>query len=214
MSSVLSNAAKGLPILVGVLLGIFLYTRGLPISAWLPLVALGVAFFSLRLGRKVIRKCPFLGWLIIELWVIAAVSVMAVTTTVILWLTVTASTWFPLEEKERQAVSGALVGAATAYAAVLWTRDIQNARGYFWTGTQFHKALKDAFDNNEPHAPKDNTRAYEVVILDHVPPVPDEVQGLFARGCNKVIDGWGFNARRCRACILEEDRKSRRPPAT
>lgn len=186
MSAVTGNAARGLPALIGVLWGISLYQPGLR-DSWYPLVALVLAVIVLVLGRAAMGRWPILGWLLIELWTIAAISLMAIGTVFVLWLTVNSPDWFPLDEPERKAISGALVGAVTTYIAVLWTKEIQDASGTFWPGTQFRNAVRSAFGPNHPYAPAGGSRAREAIDEDRVKQGPE---------------GWGFTARLERAKIL------------
>ncbi len=192
MSAVTGNAARGLPALVGVLWGIFLYEPD-PVQFLYPFGALLLAVIILRLGRAVIGRWPLLGWALIELWIIAAISVMAIGTVAVLWLTVNSPDWFPLDEPERKALSGALVGAVTTYIAVLWTKEIQDASGTFWPGTQFKSAVRSAFDEQHPHVPDGDTRARDAIDEDKVRQGPE---------------GWGFAARLQRANILAKHLKS------
>ena len=191
MSSLTGNAARGLPALIGVLWGIFLYEPD-PLQFLYPVGALLLGVIFLRLGRAVIGSAPILGWALIELWIIAAISVMAIGTVAVLWLTMNSPNWFPLDEPERKAISGALVGAVTTYIAVLWTKEIQDASGTFWPGTQFKSAVRVAFAAH-PHVPGGDTRARDAIDEDRVREGPE---------------GWGFTARLRRAKILSAHLKS------
>jgi hypothetical protein len=190
MSPVTGNAARGLPALIGVLWGIYLYTPDWS-RFWYPFVTLVVARIFLGLGRAAMGRWPLLGWMLIELWIVAAISVMALGTVAVLWLTVNSPNWFPLDEPERKAISGALVGAVTTYIAVLWTKEIQDGSGPFWPGTQFRSAVRSAFAD-PARVPKGDTRARDAIDEDRV---------------REGLEGWGLSARLQRARILGDHLK-------
>ena len=144
MSKLLGNAGQGLPPLIGVLWGIYLYSSALE-KWWLPIPVLIGAFLVMRSGRWLLRHRPMWGCALIELWVAGSISIVALGTMCILWLTVNAGDFLPGTDAENKAVSGALVGAVTAYLAVLWTKDIQAAEGPFWSGTQLKEGLNAVF---------------------------------------------------------------------
>jgi hypothetical protein len=196
MNSVVGNAGKGLPSLIGVLWGISLYRPDLlSLFVWLqPVAVIVVAILFLLLGRKVIGHLPLLGWVFLEFWILASISVMAVTTVIILLITIKAQSFFPFGEEERKAISGALVGAITTYLAILWTKDIQDASGFFWPSTQFKNALSSAFNS---HPLKPNTPEMDAVYEERVHASGGPI-------------GWGLRERFKRARILQEYLKRRR----
>jgi hypothetical protein len=193
MSSVLASVATGLPALLGVLGGILILvgTRG----AWL--VAFGglvLACIFLLFGRLTIGRFPILGFVLIQMWILAAISVMALGTAGVLWLTIHAPEWFGgASDDRKEALSGALMGAVTAYLALLWTEDISAGEGPFWPSTQFRSALSTAFSNHT-RRPNHDTREYDAIFLDRVR----------AGGPS----GWGFTARLERAKIIRAHLKS------
>jgi lysylphosphatidylglycerol synthetase-like protein (DUF2156 family) len=192
MKALVGNAAKGIPSLLGVLWGIFLYRPGF---SWIWQVVLAMVLASLFLfaGRKVLGKDPVVGWILIELWVLMAIGVVAASTAVILWLTVNAPKYFSFGGPEQEAISGALVGAVTTFLAVLWTKDIEDATGPLWPSTQFKNALSTAFASHS-EAPKGDTRAWEAIYMDRVRQGPA---------------GWGLIERCERARILREHLRKR-----
>ena len=121
-----AGAARGFPALVGVVVGILILVFGTQ-WIWLALAALVVGYASRRLGAQQIRTHPTVGFVLIELWILTAIAVMALATAGILWLTVHSPEWFgAAPDNKKEAVSGALVGAVTAYLAMLYTEDISN----------------------------------------------------------------------------------------
>jgi hypothetical protein len=179
---------KGIPSLVGVLLGIILYR---PVILWV-LVISAITIISIIFlwrGRKVIGERPQEGRMFIEVWVLSAIAVMSLCTLGNLWLTVNAPSLIPGEEAEVNAVSSTLVGAVTAFLAILWTKDIEQTTGPFWPSTQFKKAISAAF-STEAKKPNGDTREYEAIFEDYVR--------------NNGPSGWDFTARHDRARILED----------
>jgi hypothetical protein len=188
VKTLFGKATKGVPSVIGVLWGIFLYVPGVD-WAWYLVTVMVVALFLLWVGRKCLVRYPLIGWILIEFWVLSAISVVALSTAGILWLTVNAPSFFPIREAEQKAVAGALVGAVTAFLAVLWTKDVEEATGPFWPSTQFKKGLSSAF-SSAPGAPAGDTRAWDAVYEERV-----REQGPA---------GWGFIARYERALILRK----------
>ena len=73
----------------------------------------------------------------------------------------------------------------------LWvfTKDIGDAKGYFWTSTQLKKAMESAFKHLAKQ-PSNTSVAYDAIYLDTV------------RGYGNI--GWDLKARRIRANVLAE----------
>lgn len=186
MSKLFGNAAQGLPALIGVLWGITSYSPTLH-RWWIPTLTLVGAFALMYTGKRLIGPKPVVGWLFIEGWGIAAVSIVALGTMFVLWLTLHAADLVQRTEEEEKAISSALIGAVTAYLAVLWVKDIQAGDGPFWAGTQFKEAVQAAF-KDPPRAPAVDTREWDAVWEPRV------------RDNGPV--GWGLTARWKRAKIL------------
>lgn len=195
MSRVIGNAGQGLPPLIGVLWGIYLYSYALE-KWWLPVPVLVGAFLVMRIGRWLLRHSPLGGCALIELWVAGSVCIVALGTMCALWLTVHAEDFLPGTDAEKKAVSGALVGAVTAYLAVLWTKDIQASEGTFWAGTQLKEGLNAVF-KEEDRTPEADSREWDAVWENRVR--SDE------------LVGWGLKSRWRRCGILERYLKNRRP---
>lgn len=193
VTSLLGNAAKGFPGLLGVLVGILLYATGGK-GMMVCVVLLLVTVVLLLLGRGLLGSRPQAGLALIEVWILAAILVVAFSTAAILWLTVHSASWFPVEETQQRALSGALVGGVTAYLAILWTQDIATGGGPFWPSTQFREGLRAAFKSH-PHTPQGDTREYDAIYGERVR--DGEV-------------GWGLMARWQRAGILARHLRKQR----
>lgn len=194
MSKLLGNAGQGLPPLIGVLWGIYLYSSALE-NWWLPVPVLVVAFLLMRFGRWLLRYSPLGGCALIELWAAGSVSIVALCTMLVLWLTVHAGDFLSGTDAEKKAVSAALVGAVTAYLAVLWTKDIQASEGPFWSGTQLKEGLSVAF-KKEDRQPEADSREWDAVWENRV-------------RCGGP-DGWGLKSRWWRCGIVGRYLKKRR----
>jgi hypothetical protein len=187
VSTLLGNAAKGLPALVGILSGIVLYWLGMR-ALWQPFLAIALGYLFLFIGRFSLGKAPLLGWLFIELWVIASIGVLALGAALVLHLTIILPRVISSQGEEGKTIAGALVGAVTAYLAILWTKDIQEANGPFWPGTQYKNAIGAAFAAPEV-APKGATLQWEAIYLDRL---------------QNGVTGWGFSARFQRSLIMAD----------
>jgi hypothetical protein len=179
----------GLPALLGVVVGVRLYTGGLQ---WLLGAALvfGVFWVLLGVGRLMVISHPRTGAWIIEVWIVSAVLVTAFMTDLILWLTL--MDWFPsvLGEptgKPLEKLSATLVGAVATFTALVWTKDIADAKGYFWPSTQFRYGL-EALYKKLAVKPKPNTIPSNAIYMDVV--------------ADTDITGWSFADRRARAKII------------
>ena len=199
MSKLFGNAAQGFPALIGVLWGIANFSPQVH-RWWIPVLVLAGALVLVHAGKGFVGHNIFVGWGLIETWVAATVSIVALGTMLILWLTIHASSFIQGTEEEKKAISAALVGAVTSYLAVLWAKDIQAAEGQFWTGTQFKSAIQDAF-KCPLKAPAKDTVEWDAVWEPRV------------RGNGPT--GWGFTSRWRRSRIIGQylKRKASNPPA-
>jgi len=187
MKALFGNLTKGLPSLLGVLAGIFLYQPGLRWTIPILFVLL-VSILLMQLGKWQMKRDPVLGSVLIEFWIFSAISIVAASTIGILWLTVNAPSFFNVAKDQQEALAGALVGGMTTFLATLWMKDIEDAAGPFWTSTQFKKGLQAAF-GKEPLAPPGDTLERDAVFEDYV---------------RDGTEGWGFEARGRRAKIMAE----------
>jgi hypothetical protein len=183
----------GLPALLGVLLGIKLYLTGLSFIFYIVLM-LGIAFIAMNTGYSLMSRFPKLAGLLIEVWILSAIAVTALTTAGIFCLTFSEPLNFIgntalLSATQIKEISAALISAVTAYAALVWTKDIEGADGYFWPSTQFKKAIQAVYDEL-PTKPPNDSQVYEAMYLDTV------------REYGPI--GWNFAARRKRAKVLAD----------
>lgn len=184
----LGNFGQGLPAFLGVVLGIQLCTGG-PMWTVSCVAVLGLAIVLLFVGRSVSKKHPVTGSWIIEAWIISPVCITALLTALIVWLS---ANWPPVfgsskNPEVQKALASALIGAVTAYAALVWTKDISDGTGLFWPSTQFKAAMKGALDR----AKEPSDAEHEAIFSETVDGPP------------KIV-GWGFNARRRRARIVDD----------
>lgn len=194
MSDDQPSIRRGIPALLGVLAGIYLYASN-PDAAYyaLPLIVLVLVLALLLSGHAVILKSPRLALALMEPWVISAVCITALSTQLILWVTVHAAGWFTLSKTDLDAVSGALVGAITTYLATIWTDDIKKSEGPFLPASQFKKALQSRFSTHFG------------IIGDNL-----EWEACHSRTLRNGTTGWGLSARWNRARILDLYVRSRR----
>jgi hypothetical protein len=190
----LGNFGLGLPTLAGVVLGLRLYTGGRGWCVWAG-VALLVLWGLMCVGRWLMPRWPLVGMAAIELWLGSSVLATAFATAAVAWLTLTG--WLPAFLQPAGAskdalgkLSGLLVGAATAFTSLVWTKDIADGKGYFWPGTQFRRGLEGIYARlkREGRAPAGSSEAYAAIFLDVVP------------GYGEI--GWGFSARVTRMRIV------------
>ncbi|MBY5827120.1 hypothetical protein [Rhizobium leguminosarum] len=189
MSAVFGAASAGLPALIGVLLGIRTFTGGWYwVAADVALIA--IAYLASAAGSSMMATWPKTGRWFIEAWILSSIGVMALATMVVLqiglaplpiWLgTVTGS-------EETKSVTGAFAGAITTYVALIWTKDIADAKGYFWPSSRFKKALNDLYDRLRP-PPANETPQYQVLFDDYI--------------VDEGLVGWDFAGRAKRSALL------------
>jgi hypothetical protein len=194
MNGAVGNAVVGLPALIGVVLGLKLYAEGSPTCIGVALL-LVVPAILLAIAFAIVARLPRIARVLIELWVLSAVAVTAFATAAITWLTLngkalnyivnTAS----LPTATATTMSAALITAITTYVALAWTKDIGDAKGFFWPSTQFKRAMAKAYALlPDARKPAGNTAAFDALFADTV------------QGYGNI--GWGFGARGTRAKIL------------
>jgi hypothetical protein len=158
------------------------------------LIVLGViAYLALRVGRSLMSRDPVSGRLLIELWIIAAIVVGALATTVILWWTLDANlTWLApaklLAAKSGDQIRGVVTGAVSAFFAAAITKEIGEGKGAFSVAMQFKAALAALSGTLSP-APTGR-------LLDAL--VHEAIE-------NERERGWGFAARGVRARVISEE---------
>jgi hypothetical protein len=193
MNYVAGNAIVGLPALVGVVLGLKLYVEGRGFAPWI-VGMLVIPVIALLIARAVMHKYPRFGSILIEIWILSAVGVTALATALIIWVGLNAPfTWIvdtsALKAEDVKAISSSFLAAISTYVALVWTKDIGDAKGFFWPSTQFKSAMALAFKRLTPEPPG-TAPVYQATYQDVV-----ENYGNL---------GWKFSARRQRAKIFAD----------
>jgi hypothetical protein len=196
MNYVFGNAIVGLPSLIGVILGLKLYVDGFRFAIY-PAILLVVPLILLVIAKSIMHKFPMLARAFIEVWIASAIAVTGFATAFVTWITLDSpiSQLFKtsgLNADQIKAISAAFVAAVSTYVALAWTKDIGDAKGFFWPSTQFKNAMGGAFPRLQPPQPNGGV-VYQACFMDTV------------AGYGNI--GWGFCARKKRADILA------RPPA-
>jgi hypothetical protein len=193
----LASALRGLPALVGVVLGVYLFASPLKYAIWLPLLALAVLSVVLSIAHGVFNERPMLGLALTEPWTLTAVALVATLTGIVLWMTVNLETLVGLPATDAKAVSGALIGAFTTFAATAWIKEIQEANGLFVASGQAKLHFQ-------------GFAAHHKLIGDNVARELCESETAVAKGIE--VKGWGMTARWQRARMLQAFLKSGKKP--
>jgi hypothetical protein len=193
MTSPVGNAIVGLPALLGVVLGLKLYVDPIP-TAYYVATMMMAAFAARWIAFATIHRVPRVARWLIELWILAAIGVTAVATAGVTWVTLNATLGFlfdtsHIDVKQLEKMTTAIVTALTTYVALVWTKDIGDAKGFFWPSTAFKTAMAKAYSMLTAK-PVGTTKEYEAMFMDTV--------------TNHGNIGWGFGARGIRAKILAD----------
>lgn len=195
------NLAKGLSPLCGSILGVAVYAGYL--RWWCLAIFAGVGLLALVAGRVFMSSNPFLSGFLLTFWMMFGVALLSIVTLLVLWVSLHSPTLLPgLASDDRKELAGVLTGAVTAFAGVLFTKNIEEGGGPFWPGSQFKQGVKNAFEP-QLNDHKD-TRVFDAVLRDKVRGQADPRQSAF--------QGWGFRARLKRAQIIKDTLLN--PPAT
>jgi hypothetical protein len=192
-TSLLFNAVRGLPALIGVFLGFWIYPFFRSPLSFVILVSLLIFPIVVKnLAVLVFKKNIQLGQILLELWVIVLIPFMAISFILLIEISVNAHNWLPFVKSEENKglinslVSG-LVGAVTVFLGTLWTKDMQDSGGFFSPEFAFKQEIAKLFPSLMS---EDSTRKeYSAVYLNEV--------------YNTSISGWSLASRIRRAGILE-----------
>lgn len=192
MNGAMANAATGLPALAGVILGLKISLQGMDYG----IIAAGLllaSFAALFLARATVARCPRFAAAILEIWILSAVSVSAFATAIIIWLSLSNPlNWIAdsniLNVEQIKTVNAVLLGAISTYFAIAFTKDIGDAKGFFWTSTQFKKLVRYGFEKMIRKPPRESA-AYAAIFDD-----------AYIEGYGPV--GWDFDGRRIRVKVL------------
>jgi hypothetical protein len=185
----LASALRGLPALAGVMLGVYLYAIPFKGATGLPMVAMIVLVLLLVIANRMFNQRPRLGAALLEPWTLASVALVATFTGLVLWLTVNLEALLGLPPTQAKAVSGALIGAFTTYAATAWIKDIQEANGLFVTSGQAQLHFK-------------NFATHHGLVGDSVALELCQEETVTTK--DGKVEGWGWKARRQRARLLQQ----------
>jgi hypothetical protein len=138
------------------------------------------------------HRTPRIGRWLIEFWIFAAIGVTAAATALVTWLTLNASLDFLVDTSrmgtpQLEKMKTAFVTALTTYIALVWTKDIGDAKGFFWPSTAFKAAMATAYSKLRAK-PAGASKEYEAMFMDTV------------TGFGPI--GWGVTARGQRAAVL------------
>lgn len=192
----LATAWRGLPALAGVLLGVYLFAIPFKGATGLPMLAIIGLALLLGIARRLFNAQPVLGLLLTEPWTLAAVALVSTVTAAVLWMTVNLEALVGLPATEAKAVSGALIGAFTTFAATAWIKEIQDANGLLVASGQARLLFKKFATH---HGLVGDTVVLELCEKDKV--VAKDID----------VEGWGFKARRQRASLLQKWLKDGKP---
>jgi len=195
LSIVKSRALTALPAFVATFGGVGVYVAvrdGSIVSVGLVLaLTVVVGVVGLVVGRKMVLPHPVRGTLLVSAWILTLIAAGAVLTALFFWVGLRLPEWIATGavSDEIEELSKVLLGAATAFVAVVFTDDLDKAEGELWPSTKTKDAFKTAFDGKfKPCSPE-----YDAAFEERVRP---------REGIAKV-NGWGFVARYKRAKIIE-----------
>jgi hypothetical protein len=155
------------------------------------LIVIGIA--GLWVGQRIVGRWVVAGTALIALWILTLIAVGAVLTAAFFWVGLRLPDWLSPEEisDEAKDLSKVLLGAATAFAAVVFTDDLDKGEGDLWPSTKTRRAYSRTFSEKF----ENTSAAYDAAFEDRVRPRQSE-------GVREVV-GWGLVARFYRAAIIE-----------
>jgi hypothetical protein len=190
-----SKVLTALPAFVATYLGVALYIAvdddRIALTISLVVVLSVVGGVCLRIGRRSIAAHPRRGAVLISGFILTLIAVGAVLVALVLWVGLRLPEWIAGSEasEEIKEIAKVLLGAATAFVAVVFTDDLDKADGELWPSTKTKDAFEKAFDGRFDGGSAPYDAAFE--------------ERVRARPGNKTINGWGFVDRIRRAWIIE-----------
>jgi len=153
----LATLARGLVSFLSVVAAIVIYQRG-DLFPWLAgaFAVAGLAGLIVYIGGGVY---PRVAAIIVNGWYLMPFVLLVASSLIVTYLSLNAAKLFnpATTAKEIEVFSAALIGAATAFLATLWTEDITKNQGIFWPGELLKKAWAKTYDGhaglNEPRSP-------------------------------------------------------------
>jgi hypothetical protein len=161
-----------------------------------------VGTLSLRIGQKQIPSRTVLGTVLISGWILGLISFGATLTALFFWVGLQLPEWISTGKvtDETKELSKVLLGAATAFVAVVFTDDLDKAEGELWPSTKTKDAFKGAFEGRF----KSGSPSYDSAFEERVRPRPQNAV--------PKINGWGFVARYQRATTIMHHKDADRRP--
>ena len=193
MRAIIGNGVTGIPALLGVLLGIKLFAGG---ADWFfaTLLMIALAALCCTIGSRLLASNARLGRWLIEVWILSAIGVTALATALIIRLGLDPPIgWLGdpgrLGADAVKQISSTLLGAVSAFVALAWTKDIGDAKGFFWPSTMFKAGLGAAYERLATRPPG-GSKTFEAFFEDTV-----DGEGNL---------GWDFAGRRRRTEIVAD----------
>jgi hypothetical protein len=193
-----SKVLTALPAFVATFGGVALYLAVKDKQYWQVVVSLTAlivgGWVGLVSGRKSMPSRPVRGTLLMSLWIVTLIAAGAILTAGFFWVGLRLPEWITTGtvDDETKEIAKLLLGAATAFAAVVFTDDLDKAEGDLWPSTKTKDAYADCFGNRW----QDPSSGWSAVHEDHV-------EQKYVVDGGKAIDGWGIKARHRRAKILQ-----------
>lgn len=153
---------------------------------------LAVGWASHLYGLRVLHDRPVLGTWLMGGWLLALLAIGAVLTATFTWVGLRLPGWIAGEAvtDEVEELAKVLLGAATAFAAVVFTDDLDKGEGTLWPSARTKNAYVSKF------APAPRTPMYDAINADE----------FRQRDGWPAISGWGFLARLQRARVIATSR--------
>jgi hypothetical protein len=191
----MKKVAKAVPALLSVGFAVVLYLLARigrwPLAALLLIGVLAIGTAFRVVGIQIARRNPTRAAWIIDGWILGVLAVGAAVTLGTILLATWAEEKLKIKDNALAEATGALAGTAiTSAASVLFTKDLEDAKGEVWPSSVFRRAIEESFGTTPPY----NTRGtvqYEAVWEERM------------TGDNNHVKGWGFRARRSRAKLLK-----------
>jgi hypothetical protein len=193
-----SKVLTALPAFIATVGGIAVYAAvrdGRLVSTSVVLILMFfIGVTALSIGKRMIQSHTLAGTLLIAAWILALIATGAFLTALFVWVGLRLPEWIAggAASDEIKELSKVLLGAATAFVAVVFTDELDKAEGELWPSTKTRDAFEEAFEGKFTGGSPEYDAAFE----ERVRP----------RNGTPKVNGWGFVARVQRARIIESHR--------